>query len=89
MNPTVVRQINATIMDLGQLPIWTVYDHPSDYPNSYVARMFAIASNKVQATDRVIVAAELEYLRKLLRETGLTCMARASADDPKIIECWV
>lgn len=68
------------------ISIWTVYDHPRDYPHSYVARLF----HGEKPTHSVIVSPDLKRLREiLLVDMGLTCMSRSSHDDPAILETWL
>jgi hypothetical protein len=68
------------------LPIWTVYDHPRDYPHCYVARQFI----GEKPTSSIIVSADLEMLREmLLVQMGLTRLERDERDDPVILETWL
>jgi hypothetical protein len=68
------------------LSIWTVYDHPSDYPHCYVARQFI----GEKSTNSVMVSADLERLREiLLVDMGLTRLERDERDDPVILETWL
>jgi len=68
------------------LSIWTVYDHPSDYPSSYVARLWF----NDQPTGSLIAADDLEVVREiLLTQMGLTRLERAENDDPTIVEVWL
>jgi len=66
------------------IDIWTVYDHPSDWPHGFVARKFVLD----QPTNEVFKASTLGQLRAMLPE-GLTCLARSEQDDPVIVECWL
>jgi hypothetical protein len=67
------------------LSMWTVYDHPSDYPDKYVARCFS----GEQPTSSIIIAENLEVIRYILcLEMGLT-RQRSPEDDPKIVEVWL
>lgn len=64
--------------------IWTIYSHPSDYPDLFVARKFIM-----DKPTRVMIAAEsLDELRGLL-PLGLTRLDRHLFDDPCIVETWV
>jgi hypothetical protein len=73
-----------------ELSIWTVYDHPTDYPDSYVARRFAISKDGPPAPTReAIVSPTLMPLREVLVSKGLTPIARSPEDDPKIVESWI
>lgn len=68
------------------LSIWTIYDHPADYPLDFVAREYHLD----QATNNVLQCPTLELLREImLVEFGLTCIPRSPDDDPTIIESWV
>lgn len=80
----------------GVLNIWTVYDHPTDFPNSYVARRFEIGNGDIgpdnlpepRRTDD-LVQGELQIIRASFRHCGLTCLKRHEDDEPQIIECWL
>ena len=67
------------------MTLWTVYDHPRDFPNSFIARAFDLD----QPTNQMIVAADLEKLRGILESWGLTRLARHPEDDPCIVETWL
>jgi hypothetical protein len=66
------------------LTLWTVYVSPRDYPGKFVARAFELD----RPTDRVLVADSLADIRELL-PPGLTRLARATGDDPVIVETWL
>lgn len=68
----------------NKLPIWTIYDHPLDYPAEFVARL----SFNDEKTTSILRAATLDELRDKL-PPDLICMARAETDDPVIVECWL
>lgn len=70
------------------LNIWTVYDHPADFPHSYVARRFEVDEDGSHVTDD-IVQGELQIIRESFRYCGLVCLMRSDDDDPKIMECWL
>jgi hypothetical protein len=70
------------------LSIWSVYDHPSDFPNLFVARRWLITPLPV-ATKDIIVAANLNELRLMLERAGLVQLMRSPQDDPKIVETWI
>lgn len=72
----------------GILDIWTVYDHPSDQPDFYVARRFVALFDAVPTND-VILARDLGELRSTLLSYGLARIGRSAEDDPKIIESWI
>ena len=61
-----------------------IYDHPKDYPNSYVARIWDM--NK--PTNVVVKNESLDVLRSLI-PSGMSCIKRHETDDPCIIEIWL
>ena len=72
------------------LAIWTVYRHPSDYPDKFVARRFDVDGEGARPTASIIIASDLETLRGILElELHLTCLDRHPADEPQIVECWL
>lgn len=68
------------------LPMWTIYDHPLDYPDYYVARKW-LCGKEPEATDEVLLDVDLDALRQKL-PPFLYCMPRQEGDDPRIIEVW-
>ncbi len=66
--------------------MWTVYDHPDDYPDHYVARKW-LCGKEPEPTDEILLDADLDALRKRI-PPFLYCMSRQEGDDPKIIEVW-
>jgi len=75
--------------DEGELPMWVVYDHPSDYPQHFVARQHVVGSAGQQPTDRMMVSSTLESVRVALANMGLVCITRSDEDDPVIVETWL
>jgi hypothetical protein len=75
----------------GALNIWTVYDHPNDFPHSYVARRFEVGpgNDGRPLVTGDILQGELETIRKSFHQCGLCCMPRNETDDIKIIESWL
>lgn len=72
-------------MSADALTIWTIYDHPTDYPNHFVARRFEYD----RATAEVMTSSNLDGLRAKMTARGLICLARHPADDAKIVEVWL
>lgn len=67
------------------LKMWTIYDHPSDYPDCFVAREFVMD----KPTENLIATPDLETLRGHFIEIGLTCLARSPEDNPSVVETWL
>lgn len=70
------------------LTMWTVYDHPMDLPQAFVARKWEISA-AARATDHVIIDVDIDRMRRQLREQGLVCIGRQKDDDPTIVEVWL
>ena len=73
----------------GKLEMWTVYDHPADFPDGYVARKFVVDGPEPKPTDVAMWSVDLEEVRDFLENLGLTCLARSEGDEPQIVESWV
>lgn len=71
------------------LTMWTVYDHPSDWPDWYVARKSEVHKEGMTVFNHVIMERDLERLRSTLTGFGLTCISRSHSDDPVILEVWL
>jgi hypothetical protein len=71
------------------LPMWTVYAHPLDYPDSFVARRFLVDANGSVSTDDIMREDALDVLRARLMRLGLTCITRSPQDEPQIVETWL
>lgn len=71
--------------DREGLPSWTIYDHPTDFPDCYVARRFIWD----KPTAEIITSPTLEALQQHFILQGLVCMQRHPNDDPKIVETWM
>lgn len=71
------------------LGIWTVYDHPRDYPQGFIARLHEVHPGYEVATDHVITSPTLAAVRAELEALHLTRIGRAAGDDPVIVESWL
>lgn len=71
------------------LPLWVVYDHPTDYPDHYVARQHLVGPEGQKPTDRMMAHPELGPIRVALENMGLICVVRNPEDDPVIVETWL
>lgn len=72
------------------MSMWTVYDHPRDYPNSFVARQWIVEDGRERPTANIIIAPDLGMLRELLlTQIHLQPIPRSPSDDPKIVETWL
>jgi hypothetical protein len=73
------------------LEMWVIYDHPTDLPNHYVARLWCVTEpgGGLIPTALALVCPDLDQLRGEMESLGLTCIPRASADEPQIVEAWI
>lgn len=70
--------------DQSLLDIWTVYDHPLDYPEYFVVRRWELTSPREH-----YLFASLGKAQAFLVSKGLARLPRFEQDDPKIIETWI
>jgi hypothetical protein len=82
------QMVQISAGSLGQLLIWTIYDHPADYPDWFVARPHIIRPKTSGPLPMHLMAKDLETLRAMLPD-GLTRLNRQDGDDPTIVEVWV
>ena len=75
-------------LDRERLPMWVVYNHPSDYPEDYVARIY-YSLPAPAATFMVIRSKSLASLQDFLLSRGAIKFARDPNDDPAILEVWI
>jgi hypothetical protein len=69
------------------LDMWTIYDHPLDFPNHFVARRWEV-TEEARPTNQIMVAPTLAILRAML-PPGLTRILRDPRDEPAIVETWL
>jgi hypothetical protein len=77
-----------TATDHDHLVLFTVYDHPSDYPDSFVVRRHIVQKDGDTIKDEIRLADTLMGARDLL-PPGVYNLGRYPQDDPVIIETWV
>jgi hypothetical protein len=75
----------VVLPDATGLSMWVVYEKPSDYPGSYVARLF----HGTDPTTKCLVHASVEVIRNAMREGGLVRLERSEHDEPQIVEVWL
>jgi hypothetical protein len=67
-----------------ELCLWTIYRHPPDYPDHYVARKFILDG----PTSFALFASTLDAIRAKL-PPGLYPIPRAPSDPEFIVETWM
>ncbi len=82
---------------MNALEIWTVFDHPTDFPYCFIARKALVtAMNEGDCfTDEYVTADTLEEVRakicSAMPHVGHSpyMIPRSPEDDPVIVECWL
>lgn len=74
---------SARVDHPDKLPIFVVYDRPSDFPDHWVVRLWLTDA----PTTRAWTFESLEQAREALPH-GLLRVHRMDGDDPKIAETW-
>jgi len=82
-----MMKLSAAMSEAERVPmleLWTIYDHPRDFPGAFVARLWLMD----QPTDRVLISSTLDGVRALL-PPGLMRLVRDLDDDPCVVESWL
>jgi hypothetical protein len=77
------------IIDGVGLAMWTIYDHPKDFPDHFVARKWLITAGEAVATAETMSEEDLETLRKYMIASGAYCLPRQPDDGPVVVESWI
>lgn len=80
---------NQAALDREALSLWTIYNHPADFPHSYVARRFETANGRSVVTEDIVQCNDLSTLRKSFEMCGMARLPRDVSDEPSIIETWL
>lgn len=72
-----------------RLPMVTVYDHPSDYPDEYIARRFTIDDGQfIGEAEPCFRAKSISAIERQLIAMGLTRMPNTGDSDIAIVSVW-
>lgn len=73
------------------LAVYTIYDHPTDFPQGYIARLFLVSSDGPVPTDEAFADAHLDEVRQWIQRVapGAVRIPRSPEDDPAILETWL
>jgi hypothetical protein len=73
--------------------MWTVYDHPEDYPEGYIARLWEVHASGPIPTGHTMSGRGdfgLHLVRRFIQQQGFdACLTRNEEDDPAILETWL
>lgn len=91
-NPKDVKNLycgHCRFFHASALPMLTIYEHPTDYPDKYVARLsVAVAGQLVRAKEPLGVRDTLKEVQALV-PPGSTRLPRDVNDFPSIVEVWI
>jgi hypothetical protein len=70
------------------LRLWTIYEHPLDYPHHFLVRLFEVNEGGIV---QAVVGTLVNSLEEARAEMpwGLACLHRQEGDDPSIVETWL
>lgn len=72
------------------LPMWVVYDRPSDYPEAVVLRLWETLPEPTATEHAIPLEPErLAEMREALADAGYIKLLRTEEDDPAIMETWL
>lgn len=72
------------------MTMWTIFDHPTDFPDHYVARENILRNdNTYGPSENFIQSTDLEVVREQLLHMGKTPIPRDPSDQANIIETWI
>jgi len=79
----IITNFNKVNISRMKMPFIVIYDHPKDYSESYVARIFEVNA----PTNMVIVSKDLESLREKIPKNMIK-FQREKEDDENIVESY-
>lgn len=71
--------------------MWTIHDHPADYPDQFVARLWLLHGNGPPAATPEVLCNSLEEIRQSMLRLGMiVCIAPSSEEeDATLVETWI
>lgn len=76
------------MIGIDVLPMWTIYERPTDYPDGFVVRRCVASKDGVVHDLEAQYAPTLEEARKHI-PPGLYNLGRQPDDDAVIVEVWI
>lgn len=70
------------------MKIYTIYDHPSDYPDNFVTRCYTVLQSGLFQASTAVLSKSLEEARTKI-PLGFYMIPRHPTDDPVIVESWI
>lgn len=86
MKTKIANSIKEVDLSDFKLPTIAIYEHPRDYPEYYVARVFDVDKQ----TDTIILKDTLAAVQEDIKEnTKMMFFSRGAEDDPCIVGAWI
>lgn len=84
-----IQQTRRWLWELrADLPMFVIYDHPTDWPEFFVARLH-LCLPEPHATNLVVMDVQLDRIQTTMEALGLVKLMRSEGDDPVILETWI
>jgi hypothetical protein len=76
---------------MSTMSLFTIYDHPKDFPDHFVVRRFTVDKRGAIATGDRWNCENIDAARAVIRDLlpGAICFARSPEDDAVIVETWL
>ena len=90
MHATLIANAGKLARDRGVLSTWTIFDHPIDCPEAFIARRFEVGGHSpmpLATTDAIV--GDLDVIRESMARVGLACITRDVNDHPNVVETWL
>ncbi|MGZ8317541.1 MAG: hypothetical protein ACXWVD_00430 [Telluria sp.] len=74
------------------LPIWTIYERPTDYPAGFIARAFDMRTAQPIANEAPETGDTLDEVRRKVQARSryvLDCVPRDPGDAASVVESWL
>lgn len=81
----VTRFEYGRIAKMTVLPLIVIYNHPADYPDKYVARLWDVG----RPTNMAALADDYDGILEAIPTGQMVSLGRGEKDDPTIVEVWI
>lgn len=72
-----------------QLPMVCIFKNPADFPEHYVARIFAAVDGQSVPTDMAMISPAIQGLYDGMTGRFTTRLSRVAGDHPTVVETWI
>lgn len=80
--------LNLLSENRDRLPMFAIYDHPRDFPDHFVARLWW-SIPEAKPTNFTVRSDDLDTIRDMMQGLGLVKLMRSPGDDATIMEVWL